>query len=94
MMNWIKKVDLYLWGGSLIFGILLPVLGTKLPITRGGHYLFFPSFSLLRPTFGYRHILTTLQLPTWQFRTFPAHFVNRTNFGRGLFDVRKERIDP
>lgn len=34
MMNWIKKVDYYLWGGSLLFGVLLPVLGIKLPITH------------------------------------------------------------
>ncbi len=34
MMKWIKKVDYYLWGGSLLFGVLLPVLGIKLPITH------------------------------------------------------------
>lgn len=34
MMNWIKRVDIYLWGGALLFGVVLPVWSIRLPITH------------------------------------------------------------
>lgn len=35
-MNWIKKnVDIFLWGGGILFGVLVPVLALKLlPFTK------------------------------------------------------------
>jgi hypothetical protein len=33
-MNFTKKFNIYLWGTAILFGVLLPLIAVKLPLTR------------------------------------------------------------